>query len=405
MLYTLLFVLTLVLSAFFSCSETAYVAANRLKLRILYYDSEKGLSSQFLLQSDQRFLTTILVGNNIMMVACSSLSVLVFSTFVSRTVLVFFTTAFLLFFGEILPKSIATQIPNRLSRFSLNLLNLFYLVFFPLTRLTEALSQLVVRVLKGERSESKLFSKSDLPVLVREYSATSAFDGDDYLLLARALRFRDKRLWDVMIPRTDVVGVEFGLPLEKVIEVFKSSGFSRLPVYQENLDHVKGFYYILDFFDMPKDMATLLRPCLALPESMRVMEALQKFQKEKASIAITFDEHGGTAGLVTVEDIIERLVGAIEDEFDKGRFRVRKTSDATLIADGRTTVDELSEKLNIELPEGDYVTIAGLIEDRLGRIPQPGESIDLPTCKIKVLEATKTKISKVWVAKKTKKTV
>lgn len=400
MIYTILFALTLILSAFFSGSETAFVAANRLKLRILYRNAESGKSTHTLLQSDQRFLTATLVGNNIMMVACSSLAVLVFSAFVSNGALVFVTTSFLLFFGEILPKSIATQMPNRLLRLSLGLLNMFYVLFFPLIWLTEGFSRLLVKLFHSSPEQSKLFSRFELPVLVREYASTHIFIGEDQLLLKRSLRFRDKRLWDIMIPRTEVVGVDLGSSTMQVIETFKESGFSRLPVYESSLDHIKGFYFVLDYLDNLQGPKGTLRPALVLPESMNAMEALRKFQQENASIAVTVDEHGGTAGLVTVEDIVEKLVGAIDDEFDAGRSTVRKTGKSALIADGRTTIDELREKLHIVLPEGEYVTIAGLIEDKLGRVAGDGDVVDFPDYKVKVLEATNTKIVKVWITPK-----
>ena len=400
MIYTILFILTLILSAFFSSSETAFVAANRLKLRILYYDADSGQSTRNLLQSDQRFLTATLVGNNIMVVACSSLAVVVFSTFVSSTALVFVTTGFLLLVGEILPKSIATQMPNRLLRLFLGLLNIFYIIFYPIILLTEALSRIIVRIFQSSREQSKLFSKFELPVLVRQYASTTIFDGEDQLLLSRSLRFREKRIWDIMIPRTDVVGVEFDATTQNVVKTFMSSGFSRLPVYENNMDQVKGVYYVLDFIDDPRNINDLIRPALFLPESMNAMEALRKFQNEKVSIAIAVDEHGGTAGLLTLENIIEKLVGAIDDEFDTSRFLIRKTGKSALIADGRITIDELRENLDIILPEGEYVTIAGLIEEKLGRVARAGESVDLPDYKLKVLEATHTKIIKVWIIKK-----
>ena len=404
MIYVLLFILTLIFSAFFSGSETAFIAANRLKLRISQHGSENGQSSMpDLLQSDQRFITSTLVGNNIMMVACSSLSVVVFSSFVSSTMLVVFTSAFLLLIGEIVPKSIAAQIPNRLVMFSLKVLTLFSILFFPLIWLTEALTRLIVQSFRGDLDQAHFFTKYDLPVLVREYTSTQQFDVHDELLLHRSLKFLEKRLWDVMIPRTDVVGVDQADPVEEVVEKFKNSGFSRIAVYQDNLDQIKGFYYFLDFFGEKIDLASLLRPALVLPESMNAMEALRTFQKAKVSIAVSVDEHGGTAGLVTVEDIVEMLVGAIDDEFDMDRFHIRKVGEAAIVSDGRATIDELRDRLDIPLPEGEYVTIAGLVQEKLGRIATAGEIVELPNCRIKVLEATATTITKVLIVNKSEK--
>ncbi len=400
MIYTLLFILTLLQSAFFSGSETAYVASNRLKLHVLYRDPTKNGTPNVLLQSDQRFLTTTLVGNNIVMVACSSLAVIVFSPFLSEAVLVLVTTTFLLIFGEILPKSIATLIPNRLTRFTPQILALFYFVFYPLIWLAESLAGLLVRLSRQERGSARLFSKIDLPILISEYSTSQAFTKQDQALFSRALRFREKRLWDIMVPRTDIIGVDLEEEFLDIRNQFRTSGFSRLPAYRDHLDQIEGFFYVLDFYaHLEKDMPPL-RPALFLPESMKVMEALQTLQHKRQSIAIAVDEHGGTAGLVTFEDIVEKLVGAIADEFDKPKVRVRSSGQQTVIADGKTSIDELRELENILLPEGDYVTIGGLLEDKMEVIPQTGDSIQLGNYSIEVLDANSTKVLKVRIVHK-----
>ncbi|MBN1465395.1 HlyC/CorC family transporter [candidate division KSB1 bacterium] len=397
---SLLFLLTLLLSAFFSGSETAYISANRLKIRLSHRDDDKIRSGARVLVSDQRFLSTILVGNNIVMVACSSLAVVVFSSFVNDALLVSFTTLFLLLFGEILPKSIAAQMPNLLLRLSIKVLALFYFLFYPLIWLAERLSTLLVRAI-GRQTDAALFSRADLLVLVREYSSRSDFTAQNHKLLARALRFRDKRLWDIMVPRTEIYGVEKDDSLEVIRAMFTKSGYSRLPAYDGDLDNIVGFFYAWDFIE-PFDERPPVRPAMILPESTKVTEALHTLQRANKSIAIAVDEHGGTAGLVTIEDIVEKLVGAIADEFDYHPHTVKSTGDAAFIVDGKTSVDELRERFDIKLPDGDYVTIAGLIMHALGRIPQTGESIDFTTFKLKVLEASETRIIKVWITKKPK---
>ncbi|MBN1560519.1 HlyC/CorC family transporter [candidate division KSB1 bacterium] len=397
---SVLFVLTLLLSAFFSGSETAYISANRLKIKLSYRDEERTGSQVKLLANDQRFLSTTLVGNNIVMVACSSLAIVVFSSFMNDMLLVISTSLVLMLFGEIFPKSIAVQIPNRLLRFSIKLLTLFYFLFYPLIWLAERLSTLLARAI-GRQTHTTLFSKEELLLLVREYSSRSDFTAQNHKLLARALKFRDRRLWDVMVPRTDIFGVEKDESLEAIREMFSKSGYSRMPVYDGDLDNVLGFLYAKDFFKL-LHVRPALRPAMILPESTRVVEALRTLQQAHKSIAITVDEHGGTAGLVTIEDMVEKLVGAIMDEFDYHQKYVKASGNSTFIVDGKTSVDDLRERFEIKIPEGDYVTIGGLILDTLGRIPQAGDLVDFPTFKLKVLEASETKIIKVWITKKPK---
>lgn len=395
----ILFILFLLLSAFFSGSETAYIAANRLKIRLLYHDGERPSSTASLLRSDQRFLSTTLVGNNIVNVACSSLAIVVFSALVSDALVVVVTTAFLLLVGEIFPKSIASQIPNRLLRLSVHILPVFYVFFYPLIWLAEHLSRFFIRILGLKSESSRIFSRFDLLVLMREYSSRKDIEINQ-ALLSRALKFRDKRLWDVMVPRTDILGVEKDDPIEQIKKVFKESGYSRLPVYQGDLDNVLGFFYARDFFAREATTFPEIRKPLIFSESTKLLEALNTLRRQKTSIAITVDEHGGTAGLVTIEDVIEKLVGAIYDEFDFQKKRIKTAGEFTLIVDGKTSVDELRERYDFNIPEGDYVTIAGFIMDKLGAIPESGQALDLDTFKLKVLDANERKIVKVWLTKK-----
>ncbi|MBN1482567.1 HlyC/CorC family transporter [candidate division KSB1 bacterium] len=395
----ILFILSLLLSAFFSGSETAYISANRLKIRLLYRDSDKASSTATLLRSDQRFLSTTLVGNNIVMVACSSLAIVVFSALVSDALVVVVTTVFLLLFGEIIPKSIASQMPNRLLRFSVNILPVFYFFFYPLIWFAEQLSRLFIGMMGLKAESPRIFSRFDLLVLVREY--TSGKDVEfNQKLLSRALKLRDKRLWDVMVPRIDILGVEKDDDIDQIKKLFKDSGYSRLPVYQGDLDNILGFLYVMDFFGDNATVLPEIRKPLILSEGTKVIEALNTLQRERTSIAVTVDEHGGTAGLVTMEDMIEKLVGAIYDEFDLQKKRIKASGESTLVVDGKTSIDDLRERYDFDIPEGDYVTIAGFITDRLGAIPESGQAIDFDTFKLKVLDASETKIVKVWLTKK-----
>ncbi len=399
-LETTLFVLTLILSALFSGSETAYVAANRLKIRLAFRENDASFATTTLLKSDQRFLTTTLVGNNIVMVACSSLAVAVFSTFINDALLVLFTTLFLLMFGEIFPKSITSQMPNRSLRFTIHMLTMFYILFYPLILLAEQISRLLVLLINRESESTKIFSKYDLMVLVREYSSRTTNQLQYERILSRALKFRNKKLWDVMIPRTDINGIEKGETIESIKSIFQQTGYSRLPLYDGDFDHILGFLYMLDFYRAEPGQLPALREPLNLPESTNVVDALKKMQHARVSIAVTVDEHGGTAGLVTVEDIVEKLVGAIHDEFDFKKKHVTSSGESTLIVDGKTSVDELRERYQFDIPEGDYVTIAGMITDALGRIPKIGEAVDFQSFKVRILDASDTKIVKVWMTKK-----
>ena len=393
---TALFLFTLLLSGLFSGAETAYIAANRLKLRLRYHESGGAVSSQTLLKSDQRFLTTALVGNNIVNTACASLAAAVFAPLISDVLLVATTTVVLLIFGEVVPKSLAVQIPNRLSRFTPKVLGFFYVLFYPFIWICEVLTLFFMRLFKRTPPSFQLFSKPDLPVLVLEYSSANLLNEQDHQLLARALKIRERRLWDIMVPRTDIVGIEGDEPPETILEIFRDSGFSRLPVYRDQLDQIRGFLYARDFFAHSPNVPPL-RPPLFLPDSMHVIEAMQHLQERRQSIAVVVDEHGGTAGLVTLEDMVEKLVGAINDEFDRPRSRIRMSESRTVIVEGKMPIDELREVQKICLPEGDYVTVAGLLMDKLEHVPVVGEKIEIEGYTLEVVSAAAAKVLEVRI--------
>lgn len=399
-----LFILTLFLSALFSGSETAYVSSNRIKLFLRTRDPQQYRIHDFLIQSDRRFLTSTLVGNNVVMVACSSLAVIVFSPFLSESVLVLFTSAFLLLFGEILPKSIATLIPNRLSRNTPSILFIFYILFYPLIWLSEHVSSFLTRLLREKESQASLiFTKAELPMLVNEYAQRGLLDASGHFLFHRALEIGDKRVADVMVPRTEMIALEKNTPRTDILKAFNKTGFSRLPIFADEIDHIEGLLYVLDFIPFSEDHSLHLRPALFFPSQMRVMDALKQFKQERTSMAIVVDEHGGTAGLVTIEDIVEELFGSIIDEYDISEALVHKESESTLIADGRTEIENLRLYHNLNLPTGDYVTIGGLIEDRLGTIPEKGKQIKIGHYLVTVLDVDPTRIKQVRIDQKGRK--
>ena len=399
-MYLFLLVLTLLLCAFFTASETAYVSSNRLKI---YLQSRRDPKNKMLrlLTDAQKVLIITLVGTNVVMVACSSLAVLIFSPHLEESVLVFLTTAVLLIFGEILPKSIARQMPNRMSRAISRPLNLSYFLLYPLIKIAEIVSQNLVEMFGGGSGDLiAFFKKQDLEILLREYSSAESVSERDRILVNRALRITDKRVNDVMIPRMDIVGLDVGIDIQEVKKAFISTGFSRLPIYDDDIDHIVGFIYALEMFSGNVSLKDMMRPAYYVPETTKAIDALQQLQGAEISIAIAIDEHGGTAGLVTLEDIVEELFGDITDEYDSDSSYFRRLNKRTFLVSGRAEIDDLHERLQLFLPRGEYVTIAGLIESRLGRIPQPGDQVKLEGCRLIVTKADRTKIIEVKIIRK-----
>ncbi|MBN1540725.1 HlyC/CorC family transporter [candidate division KSB1 bacterium] len=391
-----LFVLTLFLSGFFSGSETAYLSANRLKLYARNRLSES--DSTAILADENRFLTTTLVGNNVVMVGCSSLSVYVFASLIPDSLLVVFTTFFLLIFGEIIPKSLAQAIPNRLIKVTPVLMQFFYIAFFPLIWFAAKATDQLVRMIGGDPQRMrKVFYKNDLPFLMRTYSS---FTLQEHQLIARATHISKKRLNEFMVPRMQIEAIQIQTPPMKIAAIFKKTGFSRLPVYNQDLDDIVGFFYLLDILTRPDSpVAELMRPAFFLPENIKAIQALDQMRKMGKSMVVLVDEHGGTAGLITIEDMVEQIFGEIFDEFDLSQPTTRVLDELTIVSDGRTEIAFLNERYKLALPLGDYATIAGLIIALLGRIPRVGEEVQLAHCKLVVTRADERRIEQIKILK------
>lgn len=397
---TLAIIITLVLSGFFSASETAYVSSNRLRFQ-LQKQSKSGFNPNlYMLSNAQRFLTTTLVGNNVVMVACSTLAVVLFAPYISETLLIVFTTLLLLIMGEIIPKSVAQQMPNRYIRLAAPLMFMFYIIFYPLNKIAEWMSQLALSLFKGKQhSVNTFFRKQDLLILVREYFSSQTLSLSDRQLITRAMKIGEIRVSDIMIPRTDISGIEVHTSVNQIYDMFIKTGYSRFPVYNNNLDNILGFLYYNDLLGKVSNIHRIIRPALFIPETAKGIQAMKALKTKGRSIAIVIDEHGGTAGLITMEDIVEQMFGSIYDEFDTRLSRIKLPDDSTIIASGRTEVEDLIERHNLPIPRGDYVTLSGYIQNILGYIPKPGEKIKLPFATILILQANSTKIVEVKIIK------
>jgi len=395
-----IFILTLLLSGFFNASEIAYVSSNRIRFKLKAQEQTKANPFVSLLSNGQKFLTVTLVGNNVVMVACSTLAIMIFSPYAAETVVVIATTIGLLIMSEIFPKSIAQQMPNRYIRMAAPVIFVFSILLYPLIKLAEFLAQFIISLFKGENSAvNNFFRKQDIPILLREYFSTTTLNPQDRKMIDKAIKINDMQISEIMIPRTDISGINSKTAIKDIYQQFTRTGFSRLPVYIDDPDRIIGFLYYNDLLEDIKSIKKIIRPALILPKTVSAIKALNTFKKEGKSIAVVIDEHGGTAGLITVEDIIEEIFGNIDDEYDFKTTTIKKFNDKSILASGRTEIKELNEKYKLDIPKGEYVTLGGYIEHQLGHIPQPGEEINIPTCKITVTKATQTRIREVFITK------
>lgn len=383
----------LVFSAFFSGMEIAFVSSNKVRAEI---DIKKGgLISQILnifYAHRETFISTMLVGNNIVNVIYgigiawllkepleawigndNDALVLLVQTIIS--------TAIVLVMSEFLPKTIFRMNPNRSLRFFAVPLLLLYLLLYPISQFTSWLSMVLMRVfgIKNEKKEIRLISVGELDDYLQETIDKSEDENREVerevKLFENALDFSDTRLRDCMIPRNEIVGVDIAeTSREQLIKLFTRSGLSKLVVYHDDIDNVIGFIQVSEMFKAGVNWKDKIKPVIIAPETMLAKKMMQNLLKEKKSMAIVVDEFGGTAGMITLEDLVEEIFGDIEDEHDRRKLIARKTGENTYELSGRLEIERVNELFDLDIPESDdYQTIAGFIVTNLEVIPNQGE--------------------------------
>lgn len=391
--YLVLTIVALVFSAFFSGMEIAFISQNKVRAEI---DIKKGgLVSQILnifYAHRETFISTMLVGNNIVNVIYgigiawllksplenwlggNEALVLLVQTLIS--------TAIVLVMSEFLPKTIFRIDPNRSLRIFAVPLLMLYLLLYPISQFTSWLSALLMRVfgIKNEKKEIRLISVGELDDYLQENIDKSEDENREVerevKLFENALDFSDTRLRDCMIPRNEIVGVDIAeTTREELSALFTRSGLSKLVVYHDDIDNVLGFIQVSEMFRPASvNWKDQIKPVIMAPETMLAKKMMQNLLKEKKSMAIVVDEFGGTAGMITLEDLVEEIFGDIEDEHDRRKLIARKTGENTYELSGRLEIERVNELFDLDIPESDdYQTIAGFIVTNLEVIPNQGE--------------------------------
>lgn len=410
--------LLLILSAFFSGSEIAFVVANRLRVEVMA--RRGGLVGRVVrefMQNPTSFLTTTLVGNNLVLVAYSTLMSFYLdpplSAFFGQTLglgeasmgiavltaQTLLSAVVVLLLGEILPKSVMREVANQAVFVVALPLRLTRYLLLPLVGLASGTANLLVRLFRADAETFSQFMRHDFEIIIQESKESGELDLDEEEseLLENVFALGTIRVRDSMVPRTDIVAVEEGATLEALRQRFIESGHSKLPVYRDNIDNIVGVVFAYDLFTEPASLAEIMRPARFIPESKLSKELLKDFLAAGTSIAIVIDEYGGTAGLVTREDLLEELFGDIQDEFDTDDEVLRQTGENRFIVSGRVRTYELEERFGLVFPEGDYDTVAGYLLERLGTIPAPKEEILLDAYRFTILKATASRIDLVRI--------
>lgn len=372
----------------------------------------------FFKSNPDTFLTTTLVGNNIINVLYATLmaiflvnpitnySQMWFSHTPSELEILFVQTiiasVLIMVFGEILPKAIFRAQADVMMNVIAIPLRIFYYVLRPLISLANGSSNVLIKWLvpDAEKTES-FYRRQDVELIfkeLRESGGSEDIDEDDSEILQNVLELSNMRVKESMIPRIEIEAVERNTPVDEVLDLLIQSGHSKLPVYRESIDDVIGVVFASDFFDKPKTLNEIIRPVKLIPSSKKSKDLLTEFRQSNLSVAIVLDEYGGTAGMVTIEDLIEEVVGDIQDEHDVDDDIMKRLNPNTFVISGSVEIEELMERFQeIELPmePSEYETVAGFIINHLGRIPKVNEELLIEDKKFIISKATQSRIETV----------
>ncbi len=389
-------IILLLLSGFFSGSEIAFVVANKLKIELRARKNKLAAKeAQYFVNRPQEFFSTILISNNIINIAFASIvTVLLFEYFqFSDLTILIISSLLLLFFGELIPKYIARETSDVFVLISSVPIRLVSILLYPFVKITSMFSKKLTELANvKEENISLIFKKEDIQELLEESTEAGSVEEDTTDIINKVIELGDQKIYEAMTPRTDIIGVDCDTAIDEVINVFTSSGYSKIPVYKETIDDIKGWVHAYDMFKKPENLKHVMRDIIFIPDTKKTLEMLNEFLDKRVSIAVVIDEFGGTAGLVTVEDIIEEMVGEIKDEHDTEDIICKKIDEHNYLASGKAEIDFLNEQFNLNIPDGEYETIGGYITNSLGKIPQKGEYYTIANYLIYVIKSDKTKI-------------
>jgi CBS domain containing-hemolysin-like protein len=391
--------------------EIAFVSSNKLRFEL--EKKQKSLSSSILTifyAHPQQFIATMLVGNNITLVVYGMLMAGLLSPilqplpgqFLITTVQTIIATIIVLFTGEFLPKTIFRVNPNLWLKVFSWILLFFYAVLYPVAVFSTKLSQTILRLFfktDGDESTETVFSRIDLSYLIQE-SVEGQNDQEEIdsevKIFQNALDFSKVRLRDCSVPRTEIVALDYTTDLEALKQTFIETGYSKIPIYKDNIDNIIGYIHSSEMFEHPSDWKQYIKQIPIVPENMSAHKLMKLFMQQKKSMAVVVDEHGGTDGIITLEDIFEEIFGEIEDEHDNREYIAKQLSETEYLLSGRMEVEQANARFDLKIPESDeYETLAGFILHHHQHFPKLNEVIHIENFTCKCVKVTNNRIELV----------
>lgn len=408
----LAFIVCLVFSGFFSSAESAFLALPKLRIRYLVENGRRGAEwLAKMAESPEKILATVLLGNNLVNVAAATLgtimAVWVFGLVWGPIIATVGVTALILIFGEVIPKTLAVHNAERLSLFYVKPLRVMQWCLYPFVLALSRIGLGVTRIIAQPDEGKTLVSEGEIRSAINVGQVEGVVEQDEARMLHKVFEFTDRPVGKVMVPRTEIAWVEQGTKIGEFLDIYAQTPYSRFPVYKDNTDNVVGILFVKDILvklnggiiDKEAVIDDLIRPAHFVPESKHLGELLTEMRNGGYHIVMVVDEYGGVAGMVTLGELTEEIIGDIGDELIEEKKEFVVTGDNTFQLDGGFRIEEANQELRLDLPEGDYETVAGFILSHLGRIPKQGEQLKYRHLKFVIIEMQGVKIERIVVTR------
>lgn len=401
-------VVLIAISGFFSMAETALTSVSRLKIRSMLDGHVKGAETLARLKDNpNKFLTAILIGNNFVNILASTLATVYASTFTNNNATMIATgvmTFLILTFGEITPKTLASQNAEKIALVMAGPISFIQTILTPVIFLLNFVTGILLKLMGVDaQASAQLITEAEFKTMVDVGHEEGVLEHDERRMINNVVDFGDYEAKAVMTPRTKIVGAEVGATYEEITEIFKEERFSRLPIYEETIDDIIGILYLKDILFLDKeedfDLKSLLREAYFTYESKSTVELFAIMRNNRYPMTVVLDEYGGTSGIITVEDLVEEIVGEIIDEYDESGD-IEHIKDHEYIVEGSTRIDEVNEMIGTNLSSENFDSIGGYVIELLGRFPEQGEAIDTEDILFYIEEVERNRIEKIRITKK-----
>ena len=393
----------IIMSAFFSSTETAYSCASKIKLRTMASSGNKRAKNVLHLAETNydKFISSVLIGNNIVNLSATTLATMFFASLIkdANTSAVISTAAMtvaVLIFGEITPKFLAKTYPEKFALAFYPLIKFFYYIFYPYNMIFGGWKWILSKVFRLKNAE--IVTEDEIMTIVEEAEEDGTLNTEETKLIRSVIEFDDLEVGDILVPRVNIVGVDISSSMEDIKKIFNREGYSRLPVFKDSIDTIIGTIHEKDFFNAylngKKGIDGIMQNAFYTTEHAKISDLLRNLQKKKVHIAVVLDEYGGTLGLVTLEDILEELVGEIYDEHDEIINYIKELGDDTYIVDGNASVSEAFETFGIKDEQENFEasTMSGWVIEHLGEIPTAGTKFEYSNMQVEILKSTVKKV-------------